>query len=612
MAFLFTKKFYCCLIVFASFIVDAQIKFVSTVSPANAGRDEYITLKLTVANGNNIQKIQPPPLNDFTVVSGPNSEMEMNSMNGVTEQYQSLSYVLLPKQPGTIHIGPAVALVDGKLYKSNPVTVNVSGKRSKAQPQSQSLSSMMQMPLSVFDLPDNPAPETQYNDYILHKGESVPDKVNKNMQLKLQTDKTSCFVGEPVLATYKLYTRLQSESSLSKNPSFNGFSVVDMTQNDLNTHKTETLNGRPYHVYIIRKAQLYPLQSGPITLETATLDNKIEFLRSADDGGSPITENVSLNSKPLVINVKPLPEEGKPENFKGAVGNFTIESTLEKNSFSADETGKLLITITGKGNMQLLTKPDISWPGGFEAFDGKTTDNTDNGTVPLSGKKTFEIPFAVEKPGDYNIPAVSFSFFDPATAVYKTVTAREITFHVSAGTGKKTNFPVQKETKEPESLLNKIFARRWLIILLLAGIITTGILVWLNKVGKEQLPEPEDEVQAEKISENISLPLTGINPLSQTEDCLHRNECKEFYSVLNGEMRQFLEQRFYLSENFTVKTLAAAMDKAGIDNNTILQTQVLMQDIDRRLYTPFEQDEKIHGVYATAQTIIGMLTPTVV
>lgn len=611
MAFLFTKKFYCCLIVFAALSTHAQTKFSASATPAQVGRDEYITLKLTVANGNTIQKIQPPSLEDFAVLSGPNTETEMNSVNGVTQQYQSLTYILLPKKRGKISIGAGTAIVDGKTFRSNPLTVTVTDKRS-ARPQNNNPMSMMQVPPSFFDLSDMTAPQEQYNDYVLHKGESIPDKVNKNMQLRLQTDKTSCYVGEPILATYKLYTRLQSESSLSKNPSFNGFSVVDMTQADPDTHTKESLNGRPCNVYIIRKAQLYPLQPGPVTLETATLDNKLQFLRAEDQ--SAVTQNVSLSSKPLIINVKPLPDAGKPANFKGAVGNFTIESSLAKKDLSTDEAGKLIITISGKGNMQLLTNPEISWPAGLEAFDIKSTDNTDKTTVPLSGNKTFEVPFSADRPGDYTVPAVSFSFFDPAAETYKTITAPAIPFHVSPGTGKKMNIPLPEIKQEPQSLLNSFFERRWLIIIFLAGMIITGIIVWMSREKKEEEKVIEQAPAPEIFQEPVypAMP-TVINPLAKTEDCLSGEDCVQFYSVLNGEMRQFLATKFALDpDRFTVKTLVVAMDRAGVDNDIILRTQTLIQEIEWQLYTPFEHDEKLHRMYADAQTIIGSLNTPVV
>ena len=601
----FTKIFFNSIFIFAYFLAGAQVTFTAAVSPKHAGRDEYITLKFTVANGSNIQQITPPAFNDFSVISGPNQETEMNSVNGMISQYVSVSYVLLPKKTGTLNLGAGAAVIDGKTYKSTPLEVTVSNKKSSGRPQPNNLSSLLQLPLTAFDPFSRPQADAVFDDYVLHKGENIPEKVSRNMQLKLQTNKTSCFVGEPLLATYKLYTRLQSESNLSKNPSFNGFSVIDMMQNDPITSSRETLNGREYNAYIIRKAQLYPLQAGPAELESATLDNKISFLKNAGGSGDMITQNVSLSSKPVTVIVKPLPEEGKPSAFKGAVGNFTIDASLEKNNFTDNETGKLLITITGSGNLQLITPPEIKWPANFEIFDIHTTDNIDNAAVPLRGSKTFEIPFAVQQPGNYKTPQIDFIFFDPITASYKTVSAKSISFTVSKGKGKAiTPSPIESKT-EPISFINNIGKNRGVIVLALAAILL-AVFCAGKKIRKT--PPTEDLLGEEFPAENSLVTSSLQNPLAQTEECLQKVECSEFYAVLNNEFKEFLARKFAVSATIiNTKSLAGIMDKAGTNNTVILQTQQLLRDIELQLYTPFEHNEQFKEMYARAQMLIQVL-----
>ena len=613
----FTKLFYCFLFVSTSLNAVAQTKFSATVTPAQAAKDEYITLTFTIANGSNVQNITPPTLSSFELISGPNTTSEQNSINGVVSQSISVSYILLAKKPGSYKIDGATALINGRTFKSNNVNVFVSKKANGNGQQSSNVNAPMQSLLSGMDPFNEPERNIQFSDYILRKGESIPEKVSKNMQLKLQCNKTSCYVGEPLLATYKLYSRLRSESSLSKNPSFNGFSVVEMMQqNDPNSVSTEQLNGKSYNVYTIRKAQLYPLQAGETELEAASLDNRITFIKYTGNNGNSynidpdamVTQTVTLSSKPINIHVKPLPELSKPEGFKGAVGNFTIESSLQKNNFSTDETGKLIVTITGSGNMQLLTLPDITWPSNFEVFDTKLTDNTDNKTVPISGSKSFEIPFSVGNVGTYQIPLISFSFFDPISGTYKKLTTGNIQFSVTKGTGK-SNFTkenIQKEKKKDLPFLDSVFEKRWLIILLIIGVIIAGLIFGMTKEKKEKKLVLKNKIIT-VVEENKTELKTFIpgNPLTKTEDCLFKNECESFYTIINEEMKSYLSKRFNLHiENINSKTLSAVMDKAGIDNDTILQTNTLIQDIEWQLYTPFERNEAINEMYARAQNIV--------
>jgi hypothetical protein len=610
MKLFFTKLFFCCWFIFVCNISIAQTKFYASASPSKAGIDEYITYTLTVDNAVSVEQINHPEFADFITVSGPNQFSSQTNRNGVVTQSVALSYILQPKKAGNFQISSSTATIEGKTYKSNTVNISVSNKKST----NKNPSTINQSPLAAFDLFDEPKPQKRFEDYILKNGETVQENVSRNMQLRLQTDKTSCYVGEPILATYKLFTRLQSESNISKNPSFNGFSVVDMLQQiDQNPNYHETLNGREYNTYVIRKAQLYPLQAGAIELEPATLDNKITFIKNENGLNSMFEENVSLTSKPLTIQVKPLPEAGKPENFKDAVGNFNIEAAVEKNRFSTDETGKLLITISGKGNMQLLTIPEIDWPSGFEVYETKITDNINNATIPISGSKTFEIPFTVADTGSHNIPAIKLSFFDPAAGTYKMVFTKSILLNISKGTGNPVNSAtiVPKKTKPQSlSLLNKIFASRWLVILLLAGIIIVAFIFWLTKEKKKEEKVVLEEIKREEEKKDITMYISSnVNYLEKTENCLIKDDCVDFYTLLSTELKQFLAKKFSIEkESINSKTLVAIMDNKNIDNRISVQTQQLFEEIEWQLYTPFERSEKLQNMYARAQTIIQILS----
>ena len=317
-----------------------------------------------------------------------------------------------------------------------------------------------------------------------------------------------------------------------------------------------------------------------------------------------ITENVSLSSKPVTITVKPLPETGKPAAFKGAVGNFTIDASLEKNNFSDNETGKLLITISGSGNLQLITPPEIKWSVNFEVFDAHVTDNIDNTAFPIRGSKTFEIPFSVQQPGSYTTPQIDFIFFDPNTASYKTVSAKSISFTVSKGQGKTVNQSAT-EQKAPVSFINNIGKNRGVIILSLAAIILIGFLA-----GRRKKTTPlATKLTEEKLAvENPPVISSLQNPLYKTEECLHLEECSAFYSVLNKEFKEFLARRFSTpAAMINAQSVAGVMDNSGIDNTTILQTQQLLRDIDLQLYTPFEHNERFKEMYARAESIIHLL-----
>ena len=170
--------------------------------------------------------------------------------------------------------------------------------------------------------------------------------------MKVQVDRNTCYVGELIAVTYKLYSRLNAESRVTRLPSLNGFSVYDITDPSADAVSVEKVKGKEFTVHTIRKSQLIPLQSGSIDLDPVEVENTVHFIKGGlrqephrsgnrlqdlldrlageENPGPAVDESVTLDTKPLTVTVKPLPEENKPANFNGAVGNFTIEASLAR------------------------------------------------------------------------------------------------------------------------------------------------------------------------------------------------------------------------------------------------------------------------------------------
>ena len=609
------------------YLAEAQVKFSASISPAQIGKNEFAQLKLTVENAGEVQQIKPPSLKDFIVISGPNQESGMSMVNGNVKRYIALSYVLKPKGVGNFSIPPVSATVDGTDYKSNRVDIKVTGATTGNNPGVNSFTT----PFANIDPFAEPAPRALYKDYILRKGDDPVDKINKNMFVKLEVDKTSCYVGEPVIATYKLYTRLRSESNMTKNPSFNGFSVIDLQQQD-NSYRVEKMNGKEYNVYIIRKVQLYPLLSGNLELGTAEIENNVHFIKAeyldqqaniygdmfqgfADASVPPEgieDHKVTLQNKPLSILAKPLPDMNKPASFKGAVGNFQVETKIEKDKFSTDDAGKLVMTISGVGNLQMVNPPEINWPEGIEGFDPKATDDLYKNTVPLSGRKMFEFPFTVSKPGTYIMPALEFSFFNPRDLKYKTVNTTPLQVTVTRGTGKpKQNNEIAKaDTNDPG--LARFFKNRWRVVSLIAVLIICGLIFWLKKEDKKEkrvkaaaAVQKENTLDDEPVEEIM---LAQQNPLLLAERILQTGDGRAFYTELNQALKNYLSKKLSIpAEELNKKNISEQLDRKGVAHETSMQLHRLMDEIEWQLYTPFTENEKMKAAYEMANEIIQLL-----
>src|SRR5665647_666961 len=610
----------------------AQVKFSAICPEKKIGKNETLQVQFKVENASNVETINPPSFKNFNVVSGPNQQSGMTIINGKTNQYVAVGFYLQPKSTGKFTIGAATARADGKDYVSAPITVEVTNA-STAQSNTNQANAFSPFANPFFDLPE-PSPTHQFDDYILKPGENAADKIQKDLFIKLDVNKTSCYVGQPIIVSFKLYTRLRSESTITDAPSFNGFSVSDLDVNDNNNASIERYNGRQYNVYTLRKVQLYPLQPGNITLDPLVANNKVTFIKSEyanaqngdqfynmlenfADATTPedgiVEKSITLKSKPIIIIVKPLPDTNKPSDFKGAVGNFTINSSLEKNNITTDDAGTLDVTINGKGNIQLINAPKINWPEGIDGYDAKVKDNVDKTTVPMGGSKTFSYPFTINRPGDYTIDSISFSYFDPSTSSYKTLRTLPLELYVNKGTGIPNNTMVKNNVKNEPANQSFFTSTRFDLmvgIILSIGVILTLLFMINKKNSRKDLLEKNikvDDIQ-NKIEEKEPEFIIPENPLLLAHEKLISQDNVEFYHVLDTSLKKYLSGKFKVPvEDLTKKRLSEELDRCNVGLGTSLMLNSLIEEVEINLYAPPSTTNHLKKVFEKAAEVVSLL-----
>jgi len=615
----------------------AQANFTAICPQKKIGKNDYLQVQFKVEHASNVESIDPPSFKNFSVVSGPNQESGMTSINGKVDQYVSIGYVLKPSGPGKFTIAPATAKADGKEFQSNPLNVEVTNSSATSSSSGNSSNSLSAFggnsPFANlnFDLPTEPVTH-QFDDYILKKGENVTDKVKKNLFIQLDVSKTSCYVGEPITASFKLYTRLRSESTITDAPSFNGFSVSEMELNNTNSSGVEKYNGRDFNVYTLRKVQLYPLQPGKITLDPLVADNKVTFIKaeyasaqSGDmfldmmqnfaDATAPrdaiVEQHVTLQSKPVEITVKPLPDENKPADFKGCVGNFSIQSSLQKNDITTDDAGNLKIIISGAGNIQLINAPKIMWPQGMDGYDAKITDHLDKLSVPMKGSKIFTYPFTVSRAGTYTIPAVSFSYFDPAFATYKTLVTQPLVVTITKGKGIANNpYLKNKIVETPITVISIV--EKYALYFIIGIISLAGIIFWIfnrnNTKKKSSIVTAETDVHENKPVIEEPVFVIPESPLEEAHQQLVDENSAAFYRVLDASLKKYLSAKFKVpAEELNKKRINEELDKCNVGLGTSLRLTSLMDNIELNLYAPASNVNQLKEVYEKASEVVSLL-----
>lgn len=537
---------------------EAQVSIQTIVSKQPIMAGESFQIQYAVKKPASAINFVNPSFNSFRVIRGPELFTGTEQVNGSTINISNYVFTLEALKPGRFRLPTATVWVEGKQFSGNDAFVDVISKQQASQ--------------------------MNEDDQQLLPGENPYKKINQNLFLKLLVDRTSCFVGEPILATFKLYSRLASKSDIVKNPGFYGFTVLDVINLTDKKSAKENVNGKWFDVHTIRQVQLYPLRAGRFTIDPMEVVNEVEFSASSVNKktepeiieGVPVDdiqkENVyenTISTSPVTVSVIAYPEKEKPENFTGATGVFSINTRFEKNELAKNEEGFLELTISGKGNFTQLSAPEISWPTGFEGFAAITQDDWDKSKSPLAGSRKFRYPFVIAKPGQYVFPAVTFSFFNPATKKYETLSSTAIKLTV-------TNEVIKKAARPPakNDIGNENAKASKVAFVVIFSLIAAGLAYWIFSKKKDE-PVVEEKKTA-FTEEEILLKARNADPEADTA----------FLNLLYSELRGYLEKQLKLEPGITAKEkIFNSLLQSGVQQEVVEELQQLFTICESGMFT---------------------------
>ena len=411
-------------------ITSAQVEFVAKASKQKLGINERLRVDFEMnQDGDNFI---PPNFTNFTVIGGPNQSVSNSWINGVRTYKKTYSYFLSPKQRGRFTIGQASITIDDEIYKTVPVKVEVT---------------------SAVDTPTDP------NDpnYI----------ASENIHLVAEISNVNPYLNEAITVVYKLYVSPSiAVDNLNEidSPRFNDFWSQNIKMQGLKAENT-TYNGEDYRYVVYKKVVLYPQKTGKLDLEPLTLDVSMRVPTNRRDifGSRLMTRvNRKISAGSKTINVKFLPEQGKPVDFTGAVGRFNFNVFASKRVLDASESLQLKVEVRGNGNLKLFNLPKVSLPSSLEVYEPEHNENVQTNLSGMQGSISDSYTVVPQYKGKYPIPSISFSYFDLETKSYKRLTSEEIIIDVSNGPlnsadASKSN-SVLSTGKQPVVLNNDQFA----------------------------------------------------------------------------------------------------------------------------------------------------------
>ncbi len=453
----------------------------------------------------------PPLFEDFEIVSGPNHYRGNAVLNGRVQPIENITYTLVPRRTGKMVLkGLRAGFKSGIEMNSDDAMIEV-----------------------VPQPPQSFSAKSSYTDAVLYgppSGKKIDQVINENLFIRAEVSKKTCYVGEAITASFKLYSRLQSSSELVRVPSLYGFSVIDVLDIREAHQAVETIDGKVFNTSILRQVQLYPEQAGTLVIDEMVLKNEIEFDDSLENDKKTVVRK-ELRSKPIKIEVKAIPFT-RPALYTGAVGSFKISSSLDAYEKEVNQPALFSVSITGSGNFIQMSEPIIKWPAGVESFDPVIKDELNTSKVPAEGIRTYVYQVSADSAGMYRIPPVSFTYFNPGKDSFKTIHTAALDLRI---------VPAVERKKEKPSVSASAGQGYWPWLVAVLGV---GFLAaWL--LSRKRKPAPIIEVPEKPVSLTEKCRALDLENMDDREACVQVNkllsELQRAYPSMSAEQKLELE-----------------------------------------------------------------------
>mgnify|MGYP001255972612 FL=1 len=563
----FLKLYFFSFFVILTFNLQAQVSFDAKVSKKRLGLNERLRIDFEMnENGDNFN---PPPFKNFQIISGPQQAVSRSWVNGVQSFSKTYTYFLTPRSKGNFTIGQAEVTINGEIYKTSPIEIEVTNAVKK---------------------PNDP--------------NNVEGQIDGNIHLVAEVSNPNPYLNEGITIIYKLYFRNPisvSDVSELETPSYGDFwsHLIKIGRAEINMRGT--FKGESYNEVVWRKAVLYPQKSGNLILEPLTLDLTLSLPSNRRDlfGRRILTQSQkTITTGEKVIKVKDLPKKNKPENFSGAVGKFDFDLILSKNALKASESFQAKIKVRGKGNLNLFNLPSINVPNTLEVYEPEHNEKV---KVTLSGiQGTVEDSYTIvpQFQGKYPIPSIEFTYFDPKLEAYKTLFSQELIVDVydgptsglpsvnnSLSKSKNSIVPndssfrfIKLDTKLQQKN-QKIFWRSylfWALLFIPIVLIITSIFIKKYILNQTEDLTTRKQKRAQQLAKKY---LSSAKKVIQDQ--------AKFYEALERALHNYLKAKLKIETTELSKSkIQKLLNDKGIDKQISSEYVEVIENCERARYAP--------------------------
>lgn len=563
----FLKLYFFSFFAILTFNLQAQVSFDAKVSKKKLGLNERLRIDFEMnENGDNFN---PPPFTNFQIISGPQQAVSRSWVNGVQSFSKTYTYFLTPRNKGKLIIGQAEVKINGEIYKTSPIEIEVTNAVKK---------------------PNDP--------------NNVDGQIDGNIHLVAEVSNPNPYLNEGISITYKLYFRNPisvSDVSELETPSYGDFwsHLIKIGRAEINMRGS--FKGEPYNEVIWRKAVLYPQKSGNLVLDPLTLNLTLSLPSNRRDlfGRRILTQSQkTITTGKKLIKVKDLPEKNKPDNFSGAVGKFDFDLILNKDVLKASESFQAKIKVRGKGNLNLFNLPSINVPNTLEVYEPEHDEKV---KVTLSGiQGTVEDSYTIvpQFQGKYPIPSIEFTYFDPKLENYKTLFSQELIVDVFEGPTSGLPSVNNSLSKSKNSIVpndssfrfikldtklqqknQKIFWRSylfWTLLFIPIFLIITSILIKKYVLNKTEDLIIRKQKRAQQLAKRY---LSSAKKVIQDQT--------RFYEALERALHNYLKAKLKIETTELSKSkIQKLLNDKGIDKQISSEYVEVIENCERARYAP--------------------------
>ena len=560
----------------------AQVSFQTKVSKNRLGLNERLRVSFEMnQNGDNFT---PPSFNGFNVVGGPNQSVSNSWVNGVRSFSKSYTYFLTPTRKGKITIAQASIEIDGEVYKTTPVQIEVT---------------------QAVNNPNSPQA----------RANAIADE---NLHLVAEISKRNPYLNEAITVIYKLY--FSSEISVSnvnetESPKYSDFwsHLIPIPKLEI---KRGEFKGQPYNYVTWRKTVLYPQKTGKLVIAPLTLNVSVDVPTNRRDFfGNRVYQKTPkmITAGKRTIDVRPLPLAGRPNDFDGAVGDFDLNVKFNKTALKSSESFQATIKVSGRGNLKLFSLPKLSAPSSLEVYEPEHKENVKTNLLGMQGNIEDTYTVVPQYQGNYPIPSVSFSYFDPVKALYVSLRSEEQLIDVFEGPTASSNTAAPNILQKNNINATPYFdfikletvllsmdqtnfygsANFWLLLLLPFILYVVIVLVKRRSENYTVDPVTQKQRRAARLAKKY---------LSSAKKVLGDKE--NFYNALERALHNYLKAKLSIeTAEFSKESIVTLLQQKNSSTETIADFISILEKCEAARYSPATAVSMQEDFDFTVQTI---------